>query len=109
MSHYFTNDEVKSHIKTYTAKVNDIELKFYTDNGVFSKKGLDIGTRILLENLEVSKIKGKVLDFGCGIGPIGIYLSLKTGLTIYMLDIKKRSIHLAQQNSKLNKTATNIF
>lgn len=109
MSHYFTNDEIKSNEKIYVTKINDIELKFYTDNGVFSKNKLDFGTRTLLENLEIDRFKGKILDFGCGIGPIGIYLSLKTKEKIDMIDINKRSISLAIRNSKLNNANTNIF
>lgn len=109
MSHYFANDEIKSNEKIYVTKINDIELKFYTDNGVFSKNKLDFGTRTLLENLEIDRFKGKILDFGCGIGPIGIYLSLKTKEKIDMIDINKRSISLAIKNSKLNNANTNIF
>lgn len=109
MPHYFTNDEIKSNEKIYVTKINDIELKFYTDNGVFSKNKLDFGTRTLLENLEIDRFKGKILDFGCGIGPIGIYLSLKTKEKIDMIDINKRSISLAIKNSKLNNANTNIF
>lgn len=109
MSHYFTNDEIKSNEKIYVTKINDIELKFYTDNGVFSKNKLDFGTRTLLENLEIDRFKGKILDFGCEIGPIGIYLSLKTKEKIDMIDINKRSISLAIKNSKLNNANTNIF
>lgn len=109
MSHYFTNDEIKSNEKIYVTKINDIELKFYTDNGVFSKNKLDFGTRTLLENLEIDRFKGKILDFGCGIGPIGIYLSLKTKEKVDMIDINKRSISLAIKNSKLNNANTNIF
>lgn len=109
MSHYFTNDEIKSNEKIYVTKINDIELKFYTDNGVFSKNKLDFGTRTLLENLEIDRFRGKILDFGCGIGPSGIYLSLKTKEKIDMIDINKRSISLAIKNSKLNNANTNIF
>lgn len=109
MSHYFTNDEIKSNEKIYVTKINDIELKLYTDNGVFSKNKLDFGTRTLLENLEIDRFNGKILDFGCGIGPIGIYLSLKTKEKIDMIDINKRSISLAIKNSKLNNANTNIF
>lgn len=109
MSHYFTNDEIKSNEKIYVTKINDIELKFYTDNGVFSKNKLDFGTRTLLEILEIDRFRGKILDFGCGIGPIGIYLSLKTKEKIDMIDINKRSISLAIKNSKLNNVNTNIF
>lgn len=97
------------HFKIYVTKINDIELKFYTDNGVFSKNKLDFGTRTLLENLEIDRFRGKILDFGCGIGPIGIYLSLKTKEKIDMIDINKRSISLAIKNSKLNNANTNIF
>ena len=109
MSHYFTNDEIKSNEKIYVTKINDIELKFYTDNGVFSKNKLDFGTRTLLENLEIDRFKGDILDFGCGIGPIGIYLSLKTKEKIDMIDINKRSISLAIKNSRLNNANTNVF
>lgn len=109
MSHYFTNDEIKSNEKIYVTKINDIELKLYTDNGVFSKNKLDFGTRTLLENLEIDRFKGEILDFGCGIGPIGIYLSLKTKEKIDMIDINKRSISLAIKNSRLNNANTNIF
>ena len=109
MSHYFTNDEIKSNEKIYVTKINDIELKFYTDNGVFSKNKLDFGTRTLLENLEIDRFRGKILDFGCGIGPIGIYLSLKTKEKIDMIEINTRSISLAIKNSKLNNANTNIF
>ena len=109
MSHYFTNDEIKSNEKIYVTKINDIELKLYTDNGVFSKNKLDFGTRTLLENLEIARFKGDILDFGCGIGPIGIYLSLKTKEKIDMIDINKRSISLAIKNSRLNNANTNVF
>ena len=47
MSHYFTNDEIKSNEKIYVTKINDIELKFYTDNGVFSKTRVDFGTDLI--------------------------------------------------------------
>ena len=51
MSHYFTNDEVKSKEKEITIIVKNEKLTLVTDNGVFSKKGLDFGTRTLLETV----------------------------------------------------------
>ena len=62
MSHYFTNDYVKSEEKVVKVKINDEDFTFVTDNGVFSKSGLDFGTRTLLENLKLEEIKGNVLD-----------------------------------------------
>ena len=39
MSHYFENDKkIKSEEHIVNVKINDTDLKFYVDNGVFSKK-----------------------------------------------------------------------
>ena len=75
MSHYFMNDEnLKHNEKTTTAIIKNEKFTFLTDNGVFSKKGLDFGTRVLLETIDLSKINGNVLDVGCGYGPIAIFI-----------------------------------
>jgi len=108
MSHYFTNDNVKSNEKIINTKIKDTELKFITDNGVFSKRGLDFGTRTLLENIDLSS-KKEILDFGCGYGPIGIYIAKTTGSKVDMIDINKRALSLAIKNSKLNNVNTNVF
>ena len=72
MSYYFDNDtKVQSKEVTTKAEIGNTLFTFITDNNVFSKRGLDFGTRTLLEN--VGNINGDVLDFGCGYGPIGIY------------------------------------
>ena len=108
MAHYFENDE---NIKTKESKKEVIiggrRYQFITDNGVFSKKGLDFGTRTLLESLDLSKIDGNVLDIGCGYGPIGIYVASNTKANVHMIDINKRSLGLAVKNAELNKA--NVF
>lgn len=109
MSHYFTNDKVKSEEKIITVQVNDTKMNLLVDNGVFSKKGLDFGTRSLLETLEVNEIKGDVLDLGCGYGPIGIFLALNTKAKIDMADINIRAITLAKKNAQLNKVNVDVF
>ena len=109
MSHYFTNDYVKSNRRQINTIINDLKLNFIVDNGVFSKKGLDFGTRTLLENIDLTKMKGDILDFGCGYGPIGIYLKKKVNANIDMIDISERAIDLAKENAKLNKVDVNIF
>ena len=107
MAHYFTNDEVQSNEKTLIFKIKDEELLMTVDNGVFSKKGLDFGTRTLLESLE--EAGGEVLDFGCGYGPIGIYLAKKYNVNVDMIDINIRSLNLAKKNAIQNKVKVNIF
>lgn len=110
MGHYFTNDNnLKSEIKNIEVVIKDTKYIFSTDNGVFSKKGLDFGTRALLETLDLEKIKGRVLDFGCGYGPIGIFIASQTDAEVDMIDINDRSLKLALKNSQLNKVKVNIF
>lgn len=108
MSHYFTNDEtIKHEVKKVNVRLNNQSLSFYTDNGVFSKKGLDFGTRTLLESLE--PISGDVLDLGCGYGPIGIYLKKEFPVHVDMIDINQRSLDLARKNAVLNKVDVHII
>ena len=109
MSHYFTNDKVKSNEKIINIKIKELDLKFTVDNGVFSKKGLDFGTRTLLETIDTTKIKGDILDFGCGYGPIGIYIAKKTNQIVDMVDINERALNLSKKNAKINNVKVNVF
>lgn len=76
---------------------------FYSSTGVFSKKKIDEGTKLLLENLE--KIKGKkILDFGCGIGVIGIVLAKENPKAeILLIDSDFTSVELTKKNLELNE------
>ena len=109
MSHYFTNEKLDSNEIKTECIINNQKFIFTTDNGVFSKKGLDFGTRSLLENLDISNIKGNVLDFGCGYGPIGIYISKIRNICVDMIDINLRSIELAKKNALINNVKVNVF
>ncbi len=109
MSHYFINDEtVKSEEQVTKAVIQGQLFTFWTDHNVFSKNGLDFGTRTLLESLDVSHLKGKILDFGCGYGPIGIFLA-KQNLTVDMIDVNQRAIHLSLKNAKVNGVEVSVF
>lgn len=107
MSHYFTNDYVESKENKTKCIIKNTELTLITDNGVFSKKGLDFGTRTLLETID--NVSGQVLDFGCGYGPIGIYLKKTYNVEVDAVDINERAMNLAKKNAELNKTNINIF
>ena len=109
MSHYFTNDNTKSDEKIIKVKINNNPYEFYVDSGVFSKKGLDFGTRTLLESIDITKITGDVLDFGCGWGPIGIYIAKETKSNVDMIDINKRALSLTIKNARLNNVNINAF
>jgi len=110
MAHYFEYDEnLKSKEIEHLVNINNKQFKFITDNGVFSKKGLDFGTRTLLETIDLNKLKGKILDFGCGYGPIGIYLAQKKDIEVHMIDINRRSLELARKNVDLNHVNVKIY
>lgn len=110
MAHYFENDEnVKSEEKTIHFEVFNKLYTFKTDNNVFSKQGLDFGTRTLLENIDIKNINGDVLDFGCGYGPIGITIKSNTNCNVDMIDINNRALNLAKKNALLNQVDVNIF
>lgn len=110
MSYYFDkNTETKSNEKVVHVSINKNIYPFITDNNVFSKKGLDFGTRTMLESIDLNQITGDVLDFGCGYGPVGIYIKSNTNSNVDMIDINERAINLARKNAKLNRVDVNIF
>lgn len=109
MSHYFMNDDlVKSEEKVTKAMIQGQLFTFWTDYNVFSKNGLDFGTRTLLESIDIKSLKGKILDFGCGYGPIGIFLA-KNGLIVDMVDVNLRALNLARKNATINGVNVSIF
>lgn len=110
MSYYFDkNTTVESKELTTSAVIKNKKYIFITDNNVFSKKGLDFGTRTLLENIDLSNIFGSVLDIGCGYGPIGIFIKDNCDCIVDMSDINERAINLSKKNCKLNKVENNVF
>ncbi|MBP3634890.1 MAG: class I SAM-dependent methyltransferase [Bacilli bacterium] len=104
MEHYFTNNKnLKENTKKVDVKIKDTLFSFYTDNGVFNKKGLDYGTRVLLENINL-KDKKSFLDVGCGCGPIGIYIAKQSeNYSVDMIDINEKAVNLTNKGIKLNR------
>ncbi|MGJ9384563.1 16S rRNA methyltransferase [Salipaludibacillus neizhouensis] len=102
--HYYSKKPaVKSNIKHIQVNVKDETFKFSVDSGVFSKGGLDFGSRLLIEAFREPDIKGPILDIGCGWGPIGITVAkLIPDRTVHMVDINERSVSLSEENAKLN-------
>lgn len=111
MNQYFENNKnLKSEINKIETKVENISFSFYTDNGVFNKKGLDYGTKLLLENIDLNN-KSSFLDVGCGCGPIGIFIAKSSyNFIVDMIDVNERAIHLCKMSIKDNSLSNiNVF
>ena len=110
MGQYFTNEKLPSNVRRTECVVSGRKFIFLTDNGVFSKDGLDFGSRLLLETIPLEEVGGKILDMGCGYGVFGIVLAKLTKAHVDMVDVNLRALHLTERNIKENHVNdVNVF
>ena len=106
---YFAeNPDAKHDIHELNVELLGQRLTFLTDAGVFSKKMIDYGSRVLLSVLDFEAGE-QVLDVGCGYGPLGLTLAKAQGVTATMVDINQRALDLAQKNAERNQISADIF
>ena len=100
--HYYTASPASKHDeRRLTVRALGVELSFTTDAGVFSRDGLDAGTRTLLKALP--PLAGRVLDLGCGWGALGGVLAKVYPQARFVLsDINARAVELARRNLREN-------
>ena len=111
MSHYFINDpNLKSEIREIKVDILETSFIFDVDYGIFSQKKLDLGTRILIENVKISEDKKTIIDMGCGYGPIAIVMANKyPDRAIFAYDINERAVRLTNINAKKNNVSVQAF
>lgn len=86
-----------------TIEWNELELEFKTNEQVFSPTSLDRGTRAMLSCVTFNK-EDKVLDLGCGYGPVGIIAAKAIGAErVTMCDISEEAVALSKENAIHNK------
>jgi 16S rRNA (guanine1207-N2)-methyltransferase len=102
--HYYTRrPKSKPQLGVIRTRLRGHVFEFVTSASVFSKKRVDLGTRLLIESMILPE-EGLVLDLGCGYGPVGIVVAaLNPSLRVVMTDLNKRAVWLARKNAKLNK------
>ena len=106
---YFAeNPDAKHDIHELNVELLGQRLTFLTDAGVFSKKMIDFGSRVLLSVLDFEAGE-RVLDVGCGYGPLGLTLAKAYGVSATMVDINQRALDLAQKNAERNQVSAHIF
>ena len=100
--HYYTQNPTAAHEeRRFEVELLGSRLTFRTDSGVFSKAGVDAGTKLLIEALP--PLTGRVLDLGCGWGPVGVALGRRDpALKIVCTDINERAAGLTRENLRLN-------
>lgn len=100
--HYYTVHPTSEHdLRRISVRVLGQDLRFDTDAGLFSRDGLDVGTRALLEALPA--LSGRILDLGCGWGPVGVtILKCYPECNVLMTDVNARAVETARANLALN-------
>ncbi|MCR8636315.1 class I SAM-dependent methyltransferase [Paenibacillus radicis (ex Xue et al. 2023)] len=108
MEHYYSQKPTTAHkAHTIEESLRGRKYTFVTDAGVFSKRGVDYGSKVLIEALDIPD-KAEVLDVGCGYGPIGFAAAgLAVRGKVTMVDINERAVELAKQNAQRNQI-TNV-
>jgi 16S rRNA G1207 methylase RsmC len=94
-------DEYRQDIK-FTAKLCDQTLNFTTTWGIFSPRGIDDGTELLMKYIEINA-DDDCFDLGCGYGPIGLTLAklAPKGETL-LVDKDFMAVEYSNKNAKLN-------
>ena len=106
---YFAeNPDAKHDIHELNVELLGQRLTFLTDAGVFSKKMIDYGSRVRLSVLDFEAGE-RVLDVGCGYGPLGLTLAKAQGVAATMVDINQRALDLAQKNAERNQISAEIL
>lgn len=77
-----------------------LEITLATHPGVFGHGKLDEGTALLLAHLP-AKLKGNVLDVGCGGGIISVALA-KRGLSVTAIDVEHTALEATRRSLQLN-------
>lgn len=103
--HYYSRKPgTESNPVKWQSELKGNSFRFKTDSGVFSKKEVDFGSRLLIDTFELKNETGLILDVGCGYGPIGLSLAKAyPDATVHMVDVNERAIMLAEENAAENK------
>ena len=101
--YYSKNPDVKHEERNFDFRLLGFDFKFVTDNGVFSKNTIDFGSRVLIDAAGSLDLGDRILDVGCGYGPIGLSLARKNpDSMVEMVDVNELALELARKNAVEN-------
>lgn len=110
--HYYSETpNVKSEPFSFQYELGGHTFSFTSDAGVFSKREIDFGTKVLLDTLEIPGTAKRLLDIGCGYGPIGVFCGhFYPEVVVDMVDINMRAVELSRKNLVDNGiTQANVY
>ncbi|TFE23865.1 class I SAM-dependent methyltransferase [Cohnella luojiensis] len=101
--HYYSSKpKSASNRRAFETMLRGIKLQLTSDAGVFSRDGVDYGSRVLIELMDIPQ-DAQVLDIGCGYGPIGLIAArLAPQGHVKLIDVNERAVELAKHNAQLN-------
>ncbi|MFV0258167.1 MAG: class I SAM-dependent methyltransferase [Acidimicrobiales bacterium] len=99
---YFRSEPtVASDERTVDLVLPDLRLTLHTDRGVFSRDGVDLGTRLLLLDGPAPTPGDRVLvDVGAGYGPIACALAVRNPeAEVWAVEVNRRARDLCRANA----------
>src|SRR3989338_228106 len=110
MEHYYSEKQTSPlRKKEITSILRQNKLSFITASRTFSLSRIDKGTELLIQSCIIQP-SWKILDIGCGYGPVGISIAKAfPQAEIMMADINERALMIAKENSRLNKVNVQII
>ncbi len=101
--HYFSPAPRSAHrLREAAIVLRGRTWRLLTDRGVFAARGVDPGTHLLIETLEVRGDE-TILDLGCGYGAIGLVAAaLAPRGHAHLVDLNDRAVELARENAVRN-------
>ncbi|MVA76901.1 methyltransferase [Auraticoccus sp. F435] len=100
MSHYFETPEGPERRRDVAVEVWGRRWELQTANGVFAGQGLDLATGVLLRSHRPDPASRRLLDLGCGWGPIAIALAAELPrATVDAVDVNTRALGLCRDNA----------
>jgi 16S rRNA G1207 methylase RsmC len=100
-SQYFSEQPSSTEVRrTIKAQIWGRELRLITASGVFAADGLDRGTAVLLRASPIPHGSPRILDLGCGYGPIALAIAVHCpGALVDAVDVNERALTLCRENA----------
>lgn len=101
MSHYFTTPDGPEKRREIDVTLWGRPLTLVSANGVFAGHGLDLATGVLLRSHRPGPGARRLLDLGCGWGPIALALALEVpDARVDAVDVNPRALDLCRDNAQ---------